>query len=199
MEFFDSTDRVYVFEKIENYPLFVIVGTSSNAAFQDFFNQRKVLIGFGWFFTLFAAALTWQWLRSIENCRQLQIETANQRQVHSQMQSTYEDCLNQTKNLTHLATVGTTALKHSSTIKQQIEQLSKCSSTFEENIDILEVLFQESLRVELGQISSDEFRFFVKKLSTKIDLEKLRDQMSHSSQNLREIFILLDELENAAR
>jgi hypothetical protein len=198
-QFFDSTDRVYVFEKIENYPLFVIVGTSSNAAFQDFYNQRKVLIGFGWFFTLFAAALTWQWLRSIENCRQLQIETANQRQVHSQMQSTYEDCLNQTKNLTHLATVGTTALKHSSTIKQQIEQLSKCSSTFEENIDILEVLFQESLRVELGQISSDEFRFFVKKLSTKMDLEKLRDQMSHSSQNLREIFILLDELENAAR
>lgn len=196
-QFFDATERLYVFEKVENYPLFVIVGTSANAALQDFHKQRTTLIGFGLFFTLFAIVLTWQWLKSLENCRQLQIETANQRQVRIQMQSTYEDCLNQTENLSHLATVGTVALKHNAAIKRQLEQMSKVSENLNENIDILEMLFQESLRVELGQISAEDFRFFVKKLSAKVDLEKLRSQMDLSTKNFREILTLLDEVENA--
>lgn len=194
--FFDTTERLYVFEKVDNYPLFVIVGTSSNAALQDFNNQKTTLVGFGIFFTLFAIVLTWQWLKSLENCRQLQIETTNQRQVRSQIQSAYEDCLNQTKNLSHLAAVGTIALKHSATIKHQIEQMEKGSANLDESIDILEMLFQESLRIELGQISAEEFRFFVKKLSTKVDLEKIRSRMDLSRQNFHEILILLEEVEN---
>jgi hypothetical protein len=192
--FFDTTERLYVFEKVDNYPLFVIVGVNSNSSQQDFNNQKKALIGFGIFFTLFATVLTWQWLQSLENCRQLEIETVNQRQVRSQMQAAYEDCLNETKNLSQLASIGTIALKNGAAIKDQLEQITKGSTDLHESIDILEMLIQESLRIELGQISADEFRFFVKKLSTKVDLEKIRSQMDFREASLREVLTLLDEM-----
>ena len=110
------------------------------------------------------------------------------------MQAAYEDCLNETKNLSQLASIGTIALKNGAAIKDQLEQITKGSTDLHESIDILEMLIQESLRIELGQISADEFRFFVKKLSTKVDLEKIRSQMDFREASLREVLTLLDEM-----
>jgi len=197
--FFDKQERLYVFEKVENQPLFVVVGINTETALRDFYYQRNVLLGCGLLFTLFALGLTFQRLRSMENCKQLQIEIANLRQAQGLMQSAYEDCLNKTNDLVSLAEAGTVAIKQSASIRIHLEKSDKDLVALEEFFDLLETILQESLRVDLGQISPDEFLFFVKKLGSDVNLDKLRELLVETSQTFHDVFKLLDDVENTQK
>jgi len=197
--FFDKQERLYVFEKVENQPLFVVVGINTETALRDFYYQRNVLLGCGLLFTLFALGLTLQRLRSMENCKQLQIEISNLRQAQGLMQSAYEDCLNKTKDLISLAEAGTVALKQSASIRTHLERSDRNLVDLEEFFDLLETILQESLRVDLGQISPDEFLFFVKKLGSDVNLDKLRELLGETSQTFHDVFKLLDDVENTQK
>jgi len=196
--FFDTTERLYVFEKVPNQPLFVIVGVSSDIALKDAHQHRNMLLVFGVLSTLFVLALTWQYLQSLENCRQMEIEAFDQRQARNLLQSNYDECVQNTKRLDDLATTAIALMQKSKSMVKEIQLAGKNIADFEDSIDSLEMIFQESLRVDLDHASANEFVINVQRLSTSKDLEKLRQKLTQASQVIDQATALLQDMESHA-
>lgn len=196
--FFDTTERLYVFEKVANQPLFVIVGIGSDIALKDARQHRNVLLVFGVVFTLFALALTWQRLQSLENSRQMEIEASNQRQARNSLQLSYDECRQKTKALDDLANTALALTQKSKLLLKEMQLAGKNISKFEDSIDTLEMIFQESLRVDLNQLSSDDFVTNVKRLNASSDLEKLRTQLLQASQAVAQASALFEGIQSHA-
>ncbi len=196
--FFDSTERLYVFEKVADQPLFVIVGVDSNIALKDARQHRNMLLVFGLVFTLFALAFTWQHLQSLENCRQMEIEAFNQLQSRSLLQSSYDECSQKTKDLDDSLNNAHAFMQKSKSMLKEIQLSGKNISDLEDSIDMLEMIFQESFRVDLNQVSSDDFVMNVKRLSASNDLNKLRMQLLQLSQAVTQASALFDDFQSHA-
>lgn len=194
--FFDSTERLYVFEKVANQPLFVIVGVGTDIALKDVHNHRNALLIFGFLFTLFALAITWQRLQSLENCRRMEIELSNQRHGLSFLQTAYDNCLQKSHDLGRMADVANKVMQDAAPLHREIRTAHKNMAAFEDSIDTLETIFQESLRVDLNQVSSEDFVMFVKKLSASTDLEQVRAQCAQTSVVVSQVSTLLEEVQS---
>jgi len=147
---------------------------------------------------LFALALTWQRLQSLENCRQMEIEAFNQREARSLLQSSYDECSQKTKGLDDLANTALALMQKSKSMLKEIQLAGKNISNFEDSIDTLEMIFQESLRVDLNQLSSDDFVTNVKRLNASNDLEKLRTQLLQASQAVAQASALFEGIQSHA-
>lgn len=196
--FFDTTERLYVFEKIPNQPLFVIVGVSSDITLKDTRQYRNALLVFGLVLTLFVLTLTWQHLQSLDNCRQLEIDAFDQRQARNLLQSNYDEYIEKTKKLDELANTAIALMQKSKSMVNEIQLAGKNISEFEDSIGTLEMIFQESLRVDLDQASANDFVKNVQRLSTSNDLEKLRLQLTQASQAVDHAFALLEDMQSLA-
>jgi hypothetical protein len=194
-KFFDTAERLYVFEKISSQPLFVVVGMNTATALTSYYYHRNVLLGSGLILTLVAVVLTFLRLKSMENYKQLESEVACQRQAYESIRSAYEACLEKTKNLIQLSDTGVLALSHTGSIKSHIKTGANNLHRLQECIDVTEAILQESLRVDLGLSTPQDFLNIAKKMSADINLEILRENFVETSFCLNEIAKLVDDVE----
>jgi hypothetical protein len=197
--FFDHTKRMYVFQRLADMPLFVIVGIKEDVAFVNYERQRNTYLACAFFLTALIALLVWFQLGCMQRSQERDSELARYKEMDSESTQIKSDLENKLNSTQSMANAGQLAINSTNQLKESLNGLTFKLNSLEKDADIFESVIQTLVRLQMGQITMDEFFSITKKLCPEDVLDNIRLNLSHAEQNLEEINLFIDLLKNASK
>lgn len=186
-QFFDNTQRIFVFTRLHDLPLFAIVGMRVDEAFQEFQRQKNILIAAAWALSLLIVLLAWRKHHAIQHQEEMRVELFDHHRLMQQIDDIQRACEQKVAVLDGEASIGRRARDAAAQCQSCIDAVHTSVDRLEAKRNTVERLIQAFFRLQMAQINSDEFIVLIQRLHPEIVLERMTDQLQQARANLRQL------------